>query len=688
MQSTPVYDILFLYISKIVTSILRSSIFFHLFLALIGRILRGMIQYFFTLHIKLFFKPTTISSLTMKKAIILLIINVLAFSSIAQNFAKDSAYIRDNYTKKEVTITMRDGVKLFTSIYTPKDKTKKYPILMTRTPYTVSPYGDKFKDAISNPTLVSQGYIFVFQDVRGRWMSEGDFVDVRPINTNKKSNKDVDESTDTYDTVDWLIKNTSNNGNVGVRGISYPGFYSTIALVDAHPAIKAVSPQAPVTDWFIGDDFHHNGAFMMMDAFSFYMNFGRPHPKPVKPEEFKQVNLTYPDNYNFYLKMGALPNFTKKYMGDSIKFWNDLMSHPNLDEFWKARNIRQHLKNVKPAVLTVGGTFDAEDCFGAWRTYEAIEKQNPTSLSNRIIMGPWFHGAWGGRGDGSSLGNANFNSKTADYFQKEIEAKFFGFYLKGEGKMDLPDATVFESGSNKWTTYDAWPPKAAKSKNIYLTEKGGLSFSTPSVPTDFHRSFAEWISDPMHPVPYTEDVAEDRTREYMSDDQRFASRRSDVIVYQTEPLTEDLTVTGPIDANLFFSTTGTDADLVVKVIDVFPDDAPQWEGSKIPQGGYQMLVRGEIFRGRFRNSYEKPEAFVPEKITEVKYQLPDIAHTFKKGHRFMVQIQSSWFPLVDRNPQKFVDIYKAQDSDFQKATHRIYSDAKNASYLRLSVLEK
>ncbi len=626
----------------------------------------------------------------MKKLINSLIFSLLSLSITAQKVDADSAFIRNNYTKKEVYITMRDGVKLFTSIYTPKVTTKKYPIMLSRTPYTVAPYGDKFKASISNPTLVREGYIFVFQDVRGRWMSEGDFIDVRPVVANHSASKDIDESTDTYDTVDWLVKNQpNNNGKVGVRGISYPGFYATNALIDAHPAVKAVSPQAPVTDWFVGDDFHHGGAFMLLDGFSFYVNFGRPRPKPIKPEDIKPVEIKYTDNYDFFLKMGALPNFTKKYTGDSLKFWNDLMSHPNLDEFWKARNIRPHLKNVKPAVLTVGGLFDAEDCFGAWRTYEAIEKQNPSAtVSNKICMGPWFHGAWGGRGDGSSLGNANFNSKTTEYFQNDIEAKFFNFYLADKGKMDLPEAIIFETGSNKWTTYDAWPPQKAKSKNIYLQEKGGLSFNTPSVPTDFHRSFAEWVSDPAHPVPYTEDVHAHRTREYMSDDQRFAARRADVVVYQTEPLTDDLTVTGPIDANLFFSTTGTDADLIVKVIDVFPDDAPQWEGSKIPQGGYQMLIRGEVLRGRFRNSFELPEAFVPEKITEVKYQLPDIAHTFKKGHRLMVQIQSSWFPLVDRNPQKFVDIYKAQDADFQRATHRIYSDAKNASYLRLSVLEK
>ncbi len=626
----------------------------------------------------------------MKKRILTLVLACAYALVFAQAVDSDSVYIRNNYTKKEVYITVRDGIRLFTSIYAPKDMSKKYPIMLTRTPYTVAPYGENtFRTTIQNPTMLRDGYIFVFQDVRGRWMSEGDFEDIRPMNPNKKTNKDIDESTDTYDTIDWLIKNTSNNnGNVGVRGISYPGFYATAAAVDAHPALKAVSPQAPVTDWFIGDDFHHGGALFLLDGFSFYTNFGRPRPKPIQPKDIKPVVITYPDNYDFFLKMGALPNFKKKYTGDSLKFWNDLMAHPNLDDFWKARSIRQYLKNTKPAMLTVGGLFDAEDCFGAWRTYEALEKQNTPSVSNRIVMGPWFHGAWGGRSEGKSLGNIPFGSPTSQYFQENIESKFFAFHLKGEGKDDLPEATVFETGTNKWTNYAQWPPKSTTPQKLYLRDNARLNFTPPSVSKDYRRSFTDWVSDPARPVPYTEDVHEDRTREYMLDDQRFAARRPDVLVFQTDVLTEDMTIAGPIDAFLQFATTGTDADMIVKVIDVMPDDEPQWEGAKVPMGGFQMLVRGEILRGRYRNSFEKPEAFVPNKITDVKMQLPDINHTFKKGHRLMVQIQSSWFPLVDRNPQKFVDIYQASDSDFQKATHRLYHDAKNTSYLILPVLKK
>ena len=626
---------------------------------------------------------------------ILLLVFFILFSPIlrGQNAESDSAFVRDNYSKREVLVKMRDGVSLFTSIYTPKDKSKKYPILLKRTPYTIAPYGDSaFVQSFQNKVLMRELNIFAFQDVRGKWLSEGNFVDVRPVISDRKTNQDIDESTDIYDTAEWLVKNAEgNNGRIGVYGISYPGFYATNALIKSHPSVKAVSPQAPVTDWFIGDDFHHNGALMLMDGFSFYVNFGRPRPKPITKMD-SMVNTKIVDNYDFYLKMGALPNYKKQWMGDSIQFWNDLMSHPNYDDFWKKRNIRTHLKGQTTASLVVGGLFDAEDCFGAWRTYEAIEKQNTPSVSSRIVMGPWFHGAWGGRSTGEFLGNVNFNSKTSAYFQKEIEAKFFNFYLKDEGTItDLADASIFETGSNKWTTYNIWPPKESQTNNLYLHQNGNASFIAPSISSmgrGDNPNFEEWTSDPAHPVPYTEDVHSNRTREYMTDDQRFASRRPDVLTFQTDILTEDMTVTGPIDANLFFSTTGTDADLVVKIIDVFPQDAPQWEGSKVPQAGYQMLVRGEILRGKFRNSFEKPEPFTPNEVTKVRYQLPDIAHNFKKGHRLMVQIQSSWFPLADRNPQQFLNIYEAKDSDFKKANHRIYFNANAASFIALPVLKK
>jgi len=623
----------------------------------------------------------------MKKLLLSIGVVIWGAFTYAQS-PQDTAYVRDHYTKMEKYITMRDGVRLFTSIYMPKDQSKKYPVLMTRTPYNVGPYGENaYKRSLGqNQFLEKEGFIFVYQDVRGRWMSEGDFVDVRPQIDNKKSNKDVDESSDTYDTIDWLIKNLpNNNGKVGIEGISYPGFYSTASLPNAHPALKAVSPQAPVTEWFIGDDFHHNGALFVMDAFAFITSFGVPRPHPITPAQFKNgIKYKESDNYKFYLDLGALPNYKKHYFGDSVKFWDNMMAHPNYDWFWQGMNIRPHLKNITPATMVVGGFFDAEDAFGAQQVFKALEKQNPATHPNMLVLGPWFHGGWE-RGDGQFFGDQNFGSKTSLWFEENVELPFFKYYLKDEGEMALPKATIFVSGSNEWHKFNEWPPKNTVEKTLYFHSNGKLSFEAPKMAG----SFDEYVSDPNSPVPYQDGIQARRTREYMLDDQRFAGRRPDVKVYQTDTLTEDITLTGPVIADLFSSTTGTDADYVVKLIDVFPDNYPEPKPNpkNVTMAGYEMLVRGEIFRGKFRNSFEKPEPFVPGKVTEVKYHLPDVAHTFKKGHRIMIQVQNSWFPLADRNPQKFEDINHAKDSDFQKATIRIYHDAQNKSSVKVTVLE-
>lgn len=609
-------------------------------------------------------------------------------------FKLDSAFIRDNYIKREVMIPMRDGIQLFTSIYSPKDQSKKYPIMIRRTPYSCSPYGvDAYPFGFQNMNLARSGYIFVFQDVRGKYMSEGEFVDVRPhipaTDPSPKGKKQTDEASDTYDTVDWLLKNaTNNNGRVGVMGISYPGFYATMSILAGHPAIKAVSPQAPVTDWFIGDDFHHNGAFMMMDGFSFYSGFGKVRPKPTTEGQPGFNQWKTPDNYDFYLRVGALRNFTEKYDMGKIPFWNDLMAHPNYDAWWQARNPRPHLKNIKPAVMTVGGLFDAEDCWGAWNVYKAIEKQNPSSHSNSIVMGPWVHGGWG-RGTGERLGNVVFGQKTSEFYQKEIELKFFEYHLKDHGKMDLPDAYVFETGSNQWTTYDAWPPKNIAPKKYFFNANGRLTESAQLNSNHPGISWANstYTSDPSKPVPYTEDVHLGRTREYMTDDQRFAARRPDVLVFQTEVLTSPLTVTGPVLADIWTSISTTDADFVVKLIDVFPDTLKGREND-VPLGGYQMLVRGEIFRGRYRESFENPKAFEPNQVTNVKFELPDIAHTFLPGHKMMVQVQSSWFPLADRNPQQFVNIYECADTDFVRSDITIWHNGSYESGVILPVLKR
>lgn len=610
----------------------------------------------------------------------------------AQIINQDSVYFVTNYYKIERNIPMRDGVKLFTSIYIPKDASKKYPIMLTRTPYSCAPYGeDKFRNFWTRNTreYFKQNYIIVYQDVRGAYMSEGVYEDVRPYNPNKKTKKDVDEASDTYDAIDWMIKNIpTNNGNVGVSGISYPGFYSTMAALCGHPALKAVGPQAPVTDWFIGDDVHHKGAFFMMDDFDFDYSFGVPRPKPTT-ESGPDFKYPSPDNYDFFLKIGTLKNLTKLYMGDSMKFWNEEMNHGNYDEFWKARAVTYHLKNVKPAVLITGGLFDAEDVWGAWNTYKTIEKNSPKT-NNRIVMGPWIHGGWA-KTDGSSLGNVKFGEGNSDFYYKNIEMPFFNYYLKGEGDASkIAEATIFLTGANKWTTFTEWPPKNVESKPIYLNENGALSFTKPTT----INSFTDYVSDPAKPVPYTEDVHLQRTREYMIDDQRFAARRPDVLVFTTDILAEDITLAGPVIANLLASISTTDADFIVKLIDVFPNDFKYTETDKYPMGGYQMLVRGEVLRGKFRNSFipgnmgKDPEPFVPNQITPVSFELPDVAHTFQKGHKLMIQIQSTWFPLVDRNPQQFLDIYHCDEKDFIKSNIKIYHDATNASSILLPILKK
>lgn len=639
--------------------------------------------------------------IVMFRKLILVPVLFIVLNAASQAYLQDSAWVVDNYIKKEVYIPMRDGIKLFTAIYTPKDMSEKNPILMRRTPYSCAPYGEQ--NFPSNfwtrhwRYYARDNYIFVVQDVRGCWMSEGEFVDVRPFNTSKKGNE-TDEASDTYDTIEWLINNIqNNNGKVGVMGISYPGFYSTMAAASGHPALKAVSPQAPVTEWFLGDDFHHNGAFFQMDGFSFYSSFGKPRPKPttVRPGGF---NSTIRDNYKFYLETGTLKNLAKL-MGDSIKFWHEMYKHPNYDDWWKARDARRAMYNIKPAMLTVGGLFDAEDCYGAWNLYKAIEKQNP-GIYNKIVMGPWSHGQWGAL-DGTQLGNIQFGSNTTTWYQNNIEIPFFNYYLKGKGTdPNLSEATIFFTGENQWKNFNQWPPSNVTNQPIYLQANGNLSWNKPTPLSTRGEGqgvrSSEYISDPAHPVPYTEDVHFNRTNAYMNDDQRFAARRPDVLTFQTDVLTEDLTLGGVLTADLSVSITGTDADFVVKLIDVFPDDF-QYQGASLtpppggreayPMRGYQMLVRGEIMRGKFRNSFENPVPFTPNKIEKVRFDLPDVAHTFKKGHRLMIQIQSSWFPLADRNPQKFVNIYEADITDFQKATIRIHHDAMNSSSIILPVLK-
>jgi len=600
----------------------------------------------------------------------------------------DSAWIRENYIKSEIFITMRDGVKLFTAVYAPRDTAQAYPILMQRTPYSCKPYGNNnYRKRLGpNIYLMKEKYIFVYQDARGRYKSEGNFREMTPYIEEKKSNKDVDESSDTYDTIEWLLQHTKNNGKVGIYGISFPGFYSSAALPDAHPALKAVSPQAPMSDEFIGDDCNHNGAFFLMDNFSFYSGFDGPRIN--NGEDYKPFfEAKYKDAYKFFLELGPLKNAnTQQYFYDSNSTWRLTVKHDTYDEFWQSRNIRQHMKNIKPAVLIVGGWFDAEDQFGALKTYAAIEKQSPADNA-RLVMGPWTHGGWAAP-SWKSFADYYFGSDLNAVYQQQIETPFFNYYLKDKGSFDKPDVILFETGSNQWKTYDAWPPKQSEPSIFYLNGNQQITTEKPTAT----EGVTQYTNDPNKPVPYTDGIWEDRNNKYMAEDQRFAAKRKDVIYFQTEPLQNDMTVTGEIGVNLFASTTGSDADFIVKVIDVWPDGSylstPDSAQHPRSMKDYQQMVRADVFRGKFRESYEKPVPFVKDKIEKVAFSLNEVAHTFKKGHRIMVQVQSSWFPLVDRNPQTFGYIPGMDEKDFKKAKISIYHNAEYSSNVVLPVMKK
>ena len=605
------------------------------------------------------------------------------FALLPEAIAQDRFDVRSNYEKFEYQIPMRDGVKLFTTVYVPRDHSKSYPFLIKRTPYSVMPYGEDYMNFIGptgSPRFAKEGYIFVYQDVRGRFMSEGQFLNMTPHHDKHGSKKVVDESTDTYDTVDWLLKNVKpNNGRAGLWGISYPGFYAAASIIDTHPAIKASSPQAPIADWFIGDDFHHNGAFYLQDAFGFFTFFEGPGPNPTDSWG-ERFDFGMDDAYQFYLDMGPLKNANEKYFHGKIAFWDSLMQHDTYDAFWQRRNILPHLKNINTNVMTVGGLFDAEDPYGAPNVYARIEEYNP-GINNTLVLGPWFHGGWV-RADGHELGNVQFESTTSLYYQENVDLPFFNYYLKDKGTVDLPEVLAFATGSNEWHRFSSWPPENTEPVALYLRQGGGVSMTTPGA----DEGFDEYVSDPAHPVPYTQKVTIQRTREYIVEDQRFAATRPDVLVFESDVLAEDVTLAGPLRANLFVSTTGTDADFVVKLIDVYPDSTSEQEKPEdkymdVPMAGYQMLVRGEVMRAKFRNSFEEPEPLVPGEVTEVGFRMPDILHTFKAGHRIMVQVQSSWFPLVDRNPQTFVKISDATEDDFRPATHRVFHTAEYPSNL-------
>ncbi|MUP46182.1 CocE/NonD family hydrolase [Gramella sp. BOM4] len=588
--------------------------------------------------------------------------------------------VKQHYNKMEVDIPMRDGVKLHTTIYSPKDTSKEYPILMQRTPYSSRPYGkDQFRSKIGpNEILMKEGNIIVYQDVRGRWMSEGKYDNMRAYIPNKKG-KEVDEASDTYDTIEWLINNVeNNNGRVGTWGISYPGFYATYSLLSDHPALKAASPQASIGDFFF-DDFHHNGAYLL-SYWRATSVFGYQKETPVDTAWYNFPDLGTEDQYQFFLDNGPLSNLDEYYKEDN-EFWQQLKNHPNYDEFWQKRGIVQHMEDIKPAVMIVGGLFDAEDLYGPFAIYKNIEKNSDNF--NMLVFGPWSHGDWARESGRQAVGNVYFGDSISTHFQKNYETVFFNHFLKGdaEGQPDLPEAHIYDTGLRKWNNYTEWPPKNTSSMSFYLGDDQQLV----EKPSD---NKEEFVSDPEKPVSYNNEIKTVFTpREYMTGDQRFAARRPDVLVFETEVLEEDLKIVGPIEAKLNVATTGTAADWVVKVIDVYPPDAENYEETMphLKMSNYHMMVRSEVMRGRFRNGFDEPQPFEPNKKTDVDITLQGINHTFKKGHKLQIQVQSTWFPLIDLNPQTYVDnIFKAEEDDFKKQTHTVYGDSE----IKFSILKQ
>ena len=611
--------------------------------------------------------------------------------------------VRERYTKYEFRIPMRDGTRLFTVVYVPKDTSKIYPFLMVRSPYGSgihdggeTHYGVDFYPNALGPSkdFENSGYIFVNQDVRGRYMSEGKWQEMTPHEKAGRQSGEGVESQDMYDTVEWLLKNVpGNNGKVGIWGISYPGFYTAASIIDSHPAIKAASPQAPMTDLFFNDDGYHGGAFMLAANFDFYASFTEEkNPTPL-PKSWRSFDYQTQDGYQFFLRYQNLKNIAAQLSDQQRELLMPTIAHTSYDEFWKSRNIAAHLKNIKAAVLTVGGWYDAEDVQGPFTTYRTM-KANKTTAFNGLVIGPWPHGGWSGA-EGRTLGNVNFDSATGEYYRKNILYPFFEHYLKDEKKPALAEVNAFETGANVWRQYPSWPPQNTEQKTLYFSDEGKLSWQQPQ--TEFN-TFDEYVSDPKKPVPFISYVATGVPREYMVADQRFASTRPDVLVYQTDVLEDDVTLVGPLKPALFVSTSGTDADWVVKLIDVYPSDYPDRSSGRqrgtdvaspsVTMAGYQQLIRGEPMRGKFRNSFERPEPFVPGKVAALNYSMPDINHTFRRGHRIMVQVQSSWFPLVDLNPQRFMDIPQAKPEDFQKATQRVYRSPGQYSGIAVQVLKK
>ena len=621
---------------------------------------------------------------TITNRLLLIFVLVTSFSALAADKKSDprADYIRANYTKYEYQIPMRDDVKLFTSVYVPNDDSKTYPMMFQRTPYRVAPYGaDKYKTRLGpSEAFEKEGFIFVFQDVRGQFMSEGEFVNMRPQDAYKRGNSATDDATDTYDSIEWLVKNVdNNNGNVGMWGTSYPGYYTSVGAINSHPALKAISPQAPIAAWFF-DDFHRNGAFVTPMAFIFFDTFDKQRDGQFAywPKGMDQVT---PDGYQFFKDLGPLTNVNEDYFNGERPFWNEIIAHPNYDDYWQSRDLLQHLSKTKPATLVVGGWYDTEDLYGPLYTYQTMSQKNSQSHI-KLVMGPWSHGQWNSTKGGASLGEANFGFDTSAWFQKEVLLPFFKQHLKDEGEANLATATMFETGSNRWKKFDTWPPKAGNVQTLYLGNNEQLLDENTS------KGASEYISDPNKPVPHSAKVSRGWDKPYMVEDQRFAARRPDVLVFETDVLENDMTIAGAIDLDLWFSTTQTAADIVVKVVDVFPGKDDNTNKVDKETGNRHELVRWSVIRGRFRESMSEPKPFVANQPTKVTFDLYDILHTFKRGHKLQIQIQSSMFPFIDINPQHYVDnIFEAKESDYVKAMHTIYHNKDYPSAIRFKTLD-
>jgi uncharacterized protein len=612
---------------------------------------------------------------------VVLILPLLAVAIGAQTDKNARPDLPKLFEKKTAMIPMRDGVKLYTEIYTPRDVKGPFPMLMQRTPYGISAGPQAYSRLLyGDRDLFPDAYIFVFQDIRGRYGSGGNFEMNRPVHDPSDPNG-VDENTDTNDTINWLLKNVDdNNGRVGIHGISYDGFLAAMAMVNPHPALKAVSEQACMGDAWMGDDFFHNGAFRLSYGFEY-----------AALMETSNENYSFQfdrfDLYDWFLNLGVLSNANERYFHGKIPTWNNFVHHPTYDEFWKIHAVEHSLKDAKVPNLNVAGWWDQEDFYGPMRTYENLEPTD-TKHMNYLVVGPWNHGGWE-RGEGNSLGEIPFGSNTSEYFRQQVEAPWFAYWLHDKGSLPLKEALLFQTGSDTWTRFDAWPPKEAQKKNLFFGENGTLSFDAPT--SNSSDAFDSYVSDPARPVPYRHRPVDMTYPEdhpgswytWLVQDQRFVDNRPDVLTWQTGELQDDVTIAGQVTAKLFASTSGTDSDWVVKLIDVYPQKVDaDWKLS-----GYELMIADEIFRGRYRKSYEKPEAITAGEVLPYSINLHTADHVFEKGHRIMVQVQSTWFPLYDRNPQKFVsNIFEAKESDYQKATQRIYRSKEYPSSVEVEVV--